>query len=94
MRCGALGHWAGDPECKFPTSQAGKGKAHLAVLADEGLSIPAQNESAAAVMVRPKSAAAKPLAARSSAAVHEPRDTVMEGGDKTPYMGQRRNETY
>ena len=20
MRCGALGHWAGDPECKFPTS--------------------------------------------------------------------------
>ena len=41
MRCGALGHWAGDPECKFPTSQGeGKGKAHLAVIADEGLSIP------------------------------------------------------
>ena len=28
MHCGALGHWAGDPECKFPTSQGGKGKAH------------------------------------------------------------------
>ena len=81
MRCGALGHWAGDPECKFPTpqSEGGKGKAHLAIIADEGLSIPAGNESAAAFMVRPKSAAANPLAARSAAAVHEPRDMVMEG---------------
>ena len=44
MRCGALGHWAGDPEFNFPTSQGGgKGKAHLAVIADEGLSIPAGN---------------------------------------------------
>ena len=41
MRCGALGHWAGDPECKFPSQGGGKGKAHLAVIADEGLSIPA-----------------------------------------------------
>ena len=56
--------------------------------------MPAGNESAAAFMVRLKSAAAKPLAARSSAAVHEPRDMVMEGGDKKFYMGQRRNETY
>ena len=39
MRCGALGHWAGDPECKFPSQGGGKGKAHLAVIADEGLSI-------------------------------------------------------
>ena len=49
MRCGALGHWAGDPECKFPTSQSGKGKAHLAIIADEGLSIPAGNESASSL---------------------------------------------
>ena len=34
MRCGALGHWAGDPECKFPTSQGGKGKVHLAIMAE------------------------------------------------------------
>ena len=53
MRCGALGHWAGDPEFKFPTSQDGKGKAHLAIIADEGLSIPSGNESAAAFVVRP-----------------------------------------
>ena len=38
----------------------------------------------------PKSAAAaKPIAAPS----HEPRDMVMEGGDKKFYMGQHRNET-
>ena len=94
MSCGALGHWAGDPECKFPTSQAGKGKAHLAIIADEGLSIPAKDESATAFMVSPKSAAANPLAARSSAAVHEPRDMVMEGGDKKFCTGQHRNEAY
>ena len=82
MRCGALGHWAADPECKFPTSQGGKGKARLSILAG--------NESAAAFMVRPKSAAAKPIAAPS----HEPRDMVMEGGDKKFYIGQHRNETY
>ena len=47
MRCGAPGHWAGDPECTFPTSQGGgKGKAHLAVIADEGLSIPAGKDPA------------------------------------------------
>ena len=26
LRCGGTGHWAGDPECKFPTQQGGKGK--------------------------------------------------------------------
>ena len=41
-------------------------------------------------MVRPKSATAKPIAAPS----HEPRDMVMEGGDKKFYIGQHRNETY
>ena len=76
MRCGALGHWAGDPECKFPTSQSGKGKAG--------------NESAAAFVVRANSAAAKPIAAPA----REPREMVMEGGDKKFYLGQHRNETY
>ena len=90
MRCGALGHWAGDPECKFPTSQGGKGKAYLAIIADEGLSIPAGNESAAAFVVRAKSAAAKPIAAPA----REPREMVMEGGDRKFYLGQHRNETY
>ena len=93
LRCGALGHWAGDPECKFPTSQGGgKGKAHLAVMADEGLSIPAGNDSAAVFVVRAKSSAAapKPIAAP----VREPREMVMEGGDKKFYLGKHRNETY
>ena len=95
MRCGALGHWAGDPECKFPSQGGGKGKAHLAVIADEGLSIPAGNDTAAAFVARAKSsaassaAAAKPIAAPS----HEPRAMVMEGGDKKFYLGQHRNET-
>ena len=84
MRCGALGHWAGDPECKFPSQGGGKGKAHLAIIADEGLSIPAGNLSSAAPP------AAKPIAAPS----HEPRAMVMEGGDKKFYLGQHRNEPY
>ena len=96
MRCGALGHWAGDPECKFPSQGGGKGKAHLAVIADEGLSIPAGSDTAAAFVARAKSsaapsaAAAKPTAAPS----HEPRAMVMDGGDKKFYLGQHRNETY
>ena len=48
MRCGG----DTDPECKFPTSQGGKGKAHLAIIADEGLSILAGNESAAALSLQ------------------------------------------
>ena len=63
MRCGALGHWAGDPECKFPSQGGGKGKAHLAVIADEGLSIPAGNDTAAAFVARAKSSAASSAAA-------------------------------
>ena len=85
MRCGALGHWAGDPECKFPSQGGGKGKAHLAVIADEGLSIPAKSDSAAS-----SAAAPKPIAAP----VREPREMVMEGGDKKFYLGQHRNKTY
>ena len=91
MRCGALGHWAGDPECKFP-----KGKAHLAVIADEGLSIPAGNDSAAAFVVGAKSSAAPSAAAPKpiAAPIREPREMVMEGGDKKFYLGKHRNETY
>ena len=84
MRCGALGHWAGDPECKFPTSQGGgKGKAHLAAIADEGLSIPAGNDSATAFVARAKSSAASSAAAPKpiAAPAREPREMVMEGGD-------------
>ena len=95
MRCGALGHWAGDPECKFPTSQGGgKGKAHLAVIADEGLSIPAGNDSAAAFVARAKSSAASSAAAPIVSPAREPRETAMEGGDRKFYLGQHRNETY
>ena len=96
MRCGALGHWAGDPECKFPSQGGGKGKAHLAVIADEGLSIPAGNDSAAAFVVRAKSSAAPSAAAPKpiAAPICEPREMVMEGGDKKFYLGKHRNETY
>ena len=58
--------------------------AHLAIIADEGFSIPARNGSAAA-LVRAKSAAAKPIAVPA----HESREMVMEGGDKKSYMGQQ-----
>ena len=71
-----------DPEWKFPTSQGvGKGKAHLVVIADEGHSIPAKTDSAAAFVERAKSSAAapKPIAAPA----REPREMVMEGGDFT-----------
>ena len=96
MRCGALGHWAGDPECKFPSQGGGKGKAHLAVIADEGLSIPAGNDTAAAFVARAKSSAASSAAAAKpiAAPAREPRAMVMEGGDKKFYLGQHRNETY
>ena len=98
MRCGALGHWAGDPECKFPSQGGGKGKAHLAVIviADEGLSIPAKNDSAAAFVARAESSAASSAAASKpiAAPAREPREMVMEGGDKKFYLGQHRNETY
>ena len=96
MRCGALGHWAGDPECKFPSQGGGKGKAQLAVIADEGLSIPAGNDSAAAFVARAKSSAASSAAAPQPIAApsREPREMVMEGGDKKFYLGQHRNETY
>ena len=99
MRCGALGHWAGDPECKFPISQGGgKGKVRLAVIADEGLSIPALQEM---IPQQPFVARAKSSAASSGAApkpiaapAREPREMVMEGGEKKLYLGQHRNETY
>ena len=96
MRCGALGHLAVDPECKFPSQGGGKGKAHLAVIADEGLSIPAGNDSAAAFVARAKSSAASSAAAPKpiAAPTREPREMVMEGGDKKFYLGQHRNETY
>ena len=97
VRCGALGHWAGDPVCKFRTSQGGcKGKAHLAIIADEGLSIPASNETAAAFVARAKSSAASSAAAPKpiAAPAREPREMVMEGGDKKFYLGQHRNETH
>ena len=57
-----------------------------------GLSILAGNDSAAAFVARAKSSAAapKPIAAPA----REPRETVMEGGDKKFYLGQHRNETY
>ena len=37
LRCGAIGHWAGDSECKFPNQKGGKhqgkGRAHIAIVA-------------------------------------------------------------
>ena len=56
------------------------------------LSIPAGKDSAAAFVVAATSSAAapKPIAAP----VREPREMVMEGGDKKFYLGKHRNETY
>ncbi|CAE7471035.1 unnamed protein product [Symbiodinium natans] len=45
MRCGGIGHWAGDPECKFPAGKAAGKAAHVAVTvlsSEEGLVIPSE----------------------------------------------------
>ena len=70
-------------ECKFPSQGGGKGKAHLAVIA-------------AAFVARAKSSAASSAAAPKpiAAPTREPREMVMEGGDKKFYLGQHRIETY
>eukprot|EP00439_Symbiodinium_sp_Y106_P053021 s2973_g7.t1 len=99
LRCGAIGHWAGDPECKFPTSKGGKaqpkGRAHLAIVTpkqdpDGGLYVPSGNdEDAHAYMVNELDAASSKAApARPSSAMQ------MEGGDRRFTHGQRKGQTY
>eukprot|EP00439_Symbiodinium_sp_Y106_P012953 s3070_g1.t2 len=99
LRCGAIGHWAGDPECKFPTSKGGKaqpkGRAHLAIVTpkqdpDGGLYVPSGNvEDAHAYMVNELGAASSKAApARPSSAMQ------MEGGDRRFTHGQHKGQTY
>ena len=61
LRCGAIGLWAGDPECKFPTAKEGqsqnKGRAQLAIVAprqdiDGGLYVPSGNDEAPHANIR------------------------------------------
>ena len=99
LRCGAIGHWAGDPECKLPTSKGGKAqsksRAHLAIVApkqdpDGGLYVPSGNdEDAHAYMVNELGAASSKAApARPSSAMQ------MEGGDRRFTHGQHKGQTY
>ena len=46
LRCGAIGHWAGDPECKFPNQKGGKhqGKNRANQDPDGGLYVPSGND--------------------------------------------------
>ena len=98
LRCGAIGHWAGDPECKFPTSKGGKaqpkGRAHLAIVTpkqdpDGGLYVPSGDEDAHAYMVNELgTASSKAAPARPSSAMQ------MEGGDRRFTHGQHKGQTY
>ncbi|OLQ02118.1 hypothetical protein AK812_SmicGene15069 [Symbiodinium microadriaticum] len=53
LRCGAIGHWAGDPACKFPNQNGGKhqgkNRTNIAIVAprqdpDGGLHVPSGND--------------------------------------------------
>ena len=99
LRCGAIGHWAGDPECKFPTSKGGKpqskSRAHLAIVTpkqdpDGGLYVPSgKDEDAHAYMVNELGAASSKAApARPSSAMQ------MEGGDRRFTHGQRKGGSF
>ena len=99
LRCGGMGHWAGDPECKFPSQKGGKGggkgRANLAIVTpkqdpDGGLYVPSGNdEGPGSYMVnelsatRPKSAPSQPSSGMQ-----------MEGGDRRFSHGQHKGQTY
>ena len=96
LRCGAIGHWAGDPECKFPTQKGGKpqgkGRAHLAIVApkqdpDGGLYVPSGNDE------DPHGHMMTEL--RSKAAPPQPSSSMqMEGGDRRFSHGQHKGMTF
>ena len=100
MRCGGIGHWAGDPECKFPAGKAAGKAAHVAVTvlsSEEGLVIPSEapDKDHSGFVVR--AAASKSAASRSAAvasAAPMPIPMEMEGGDRKFYLGQYKGKTY
>ena len=100
MRCGGIGHWAGDPECKFPAGKAAGKAAHVAVTvlsSEEGLVIPSEapDKDHSGFVVR--AAASKSAASRSAAvasAAPMPFPMEMEGGDRKFYLGQYKGKTY
>ena len=81
MRCGTIGHWAGDPECKFPGSKSGapgrpapKPAAHFADMSDssddDGVTLtasPDRDRDAVAMMaVRQAKPSSRPSRAAAS----------------------------
>ncbi|CAE7525841.1 hypothetical protein AK812_SmicGene23390 [Symbiodinium microadriaticum] len=96
LRCGAIGHWAGDPECKFPNQKGGKhqgkNRANIAIVAprqdpDGGLYVRSGNdEDLCSHMVNDL---------RSKAASAQPSSSMqMEGGDRRFTHGQHKGQTY
>ena len=96
LRCGAIGHWAGDPECKFPNQKGGKhqgkNRANIAIVAprqdpDGGLYVPSGNdEDLCSHMVNELRSKAAPAQLYSS--------MQMEGGDRRFIHGQHKGQTY
>ena len=86
LRCGAIGHWAGDPACKFPSQNQGKAqgkaRAHIAIAQprhddDGGLYVPLSND------VEPHANMVSDLGAGSKARPAAPSSSMqMEGGDR------------
>ena len=98
LRCGGLGHWAGDPQCKMPnapkTGSAPKPAAHIAHMSDssedEGIFLGATSPTdSVAHMAVKASSGVRPEAPVS------PNDLVRpEGSDRKFLAGQFRGKTF
>ena len=98
LRCGGLGHWAGDPQCKMPnapkTGSAPKPAAHIAHMSDssedEGIFLGAASPTdSVAHMAVKASSGVRPEAPVS------PNDLVRpEGSDRKFLAGQFRGKTF
>ena len=98
LRCGAIGHWAGDPECKFPTSRGGSLKARAAPTSP---SLPRHRTPMVACMCPGATTKSHRLAWSMSSAPpalrQHPRLSSamqMEGGDRRFTHGQHKGQTY
>ncbi|CAE7909825.1 unnamed protein product, partial [Symbiodinium microadriaticum] len=96
LRCGAIGHWAGNPECKFPNQKGGKhrgkSRANIAIVAprqdpDGGLYVPSGNDEDLCGDMMTE--------LRSKAAPSPPSSSMqMEGGDRRFNHGQHKGMTF
>ena len=94
LRCGGIGHWAGDPECKF----SGKGKAQTTSKGKGGSSKSLRKEQ----VTRERRPAADdrgrgsddPPAPLQGPPQGVPMDGAVVGGDRKFYLRKHRGKTY